>query len=49
MRSSGTYITSGIIEGRQGEVRKAMEACGFQIVRHFSEDDWHCFVAVFAQ
>ncbi|MBO6017253.1 MAG: 50S ribosomal protein L11 methyltransferase, partial [Oscillospiraceae bacterium] len=49
LRPSGIYITSGIIEGRQNEVRAAMEACGFQIVRHLAEDDWHCFAAVSAQ
>ena len=46
LKSSGVYITSGIIEGRQDEVRAAVEAAGFRIVKHLSEDDWHCFVAV---
>ena len=46
LKNTGVYITSGIIEGRQDEVRTAVEAAGFRIVKHLSEDDWHCFVAV---
>ena len=42
---AGSFITSGIIEGRQDEVRHALEASGFRILRHTSEDDWHCFTA----
>jgi ribosomal protein L11 methyltransferase len=41
----GVYITSGIIEGRRDEVRHAIEDCGFRILAHTSEDDWHCFTA----
>ena len=46
IRSDGVFITSGIIEGRQDEVRAAVEKAGFRIVRHLSEEDWHCFVAL---
>ena len=49
VRDSGVYITSGIINGRENEVRAAVEAAGFRIVKHLSEDDWHCFVAVARQ
>ena len=42
----GVYITSGIIEGRQDEVRHAIEECGFRILAHTNEDDWHCFTAI---
>lgn len=45
LRSDGVYITSGIIEGRQDEVRAAIEKAGFRITDHLSEEDWHCFVA----
>ena len=45
LRPGGIYITSGIIEGRQDEVRKAIEQAGFDIIRHLSEDDWHCIIA----
>ncbi len=46
VRTGGTYISSGIIEGRQDEVRRAIEAAGFRITDHLSEEDWHCFVSV---
>ena len=41
----GTYITSGIIDGRQNEVQRAIEDAGFRITGHLSEEDWHCFIA----
>ena len=44
MAPGGVFITSGIIEGRQDEVRAALEHNGFSIEEHRSEDDWHCFV-----
>ena len=46
LRPGGIFITSGIIEGRQDEVRATIEANGFTILEHRSEDDWHCFVAI---
>ena len=45
LKPGGTFITSGIIEGRQDEVRQAIEDNGFTILEHHNEDDWHCFVA----
>ncbi|MBR4475050.1 MAG: 50S ribosomal protein L11 methyltransferase [Oscillospiraceae bacterium] len=45
LKPNGVYITSGIIEGRQDEVQRALEASGFRILSHTAEDDWHCFVA----
>ena len=45
LKPGGTFITSGIIEGRQDEVRAAIEGAGFTILAHRAEDDWHCFVA----
>ena len=44
MAPEGVFITSGIIEGRQDDVRAALERNGFTIESHSSEDDWHCFV-----
>ena len=41
----GTWISSGIIEGRQDEVRAAIEQAGFAILEHRCEEEWHCFVA----
>ncbi len=40
----GVFITSGIIEGRQDEVRAALEAAGFEPLRHLSEEGWHAYL-----
>ena len=42
----GVFITSGIIEGRQEEVRAALERAGLSIVHHCCEEEWHCFTCV---
>ena len=41
----GTWISSGIIEGRQDEVRSAIEQAGFTVLEHRQEEEWHAFVA----
>lgn len=41
----GIFITSGIIEGRQDEVRAALERAGLTVLDHRCEEEWHCFVA----
>ena len=41
----GIWISSGIIEGRQDEVRAAIEQAGFTIMEHRQEEEWHAFVA----
>ena len=41
----GTWISSGIIEGRQDEVRAAIEQAGFTVLEHRQEEEWHAFVA----
>ena len=46
LKPGGTFIASGIIEGRQDEVRAAIEKNGFTVIKHFNEDDWHCFVSI---
>ncbi len=45
VRTGGTYISSGIIDGRENEVQRAIQAAGFEILDHLFEEDWHCFVA----
>lgn len=42
--SGGTFICSGIIDGRENEVRSALEAAGLKIAEHLHEEEWHCFV-----
>lgn len=44
MKPDAKFVTSGIIEGRQDEVEKALKTVGFEIIAHMSEEDWHCFV-----
>ena len=44
MKGDGVFITSGIIEGRQDEVRAVLEKNGFTVENHFCEEEWHCFV-----
>ena len=45
IKPQGTYISSGIIEGRENEVQAAIEKAGFEITDHRIMDEWHCFVA----
>ena len=42
----GVFITSGIIEGRQDEVRAAIERAGLRVIEHRCEEEWHQFTAV---
>ncbi len=44
----GVFITSGVIEGRQDEVRAAIERAGLRVIEHRCEEEWHQFTAVFA-
>ena len=44
LKPGGTFITSGIIDGRQDEVQAAIESNGFTVLDHKQEDNWHCFV-----
>lgn len=41
----GIWISSGIIDGRQDEVRAAIEQAGFTILAHRQVEEWHAFVA----
>ena len=49
LSEDGVFITSGIIEGRQDEVRAALESAGLKIVNHRCEEEWHCYTCVAAQ
>lgn len=46
LREGGAFLCSGIIEGRQDEVRAALEQNGFAVREHFCEEEWHCFLCV---
>ena len=44
MAPDAVFITSGIIDGREDDVRLALERNGFEIKEHLHEEEWHCFV-----
>ncbi len=39
----GDFVASGVIEGRQDEVERALRRAGFSIVGHDCREEWHCF------
>lgn len=43
MAVDATFITSGIIDGREAEVEAALKSAGFEIRAHHHEEEWHCF------
>ena len=43
LKPGGVFLCSGIIEGRQDEVRASLEKNGFTVEQHWCEEDWHCF------
>lgn len=49
MKPDGVFITSGIIEGRQDEVKAAIEANGLKVIAHNCQEEWHCFTAVIGE
>jgi len=40
----GVFVCSGIIDGREDDVSRALEAAGLSILRHDHMDEWNCFV-----
>ena len=45
LKPGGAFICSGILDGREEEVRAALLGAGLAILDHLHEDEWHCFVA----
>lgn len=45
MTGDGVFLTSGIIDGRQEEVRAALGQNGFAVTRHLERGGWHAFQA----
>lgn len=43
LAENGTFICSGIIDGREDEVRAALEKAGLAVAGHYTEDGWNCF------
>lgn len=44
MKEGGVFITSGIIDGRQDEVKEALDSCGFTVVEMKNRKDWWSIV-----
>ncbi|MBR3306238.1 MAG: 50S ribosomal protein L11 methyltransferase [Lachnospiraceae bacterium] len=42
LKKGGLVITSGIIDGREGAVAKAMEEAGFEVLETLSQGEWRC-------
>ena len=42
LKKGGTFITSGIIEGREGDVAQAMEAAGLSDIKCECDGEWRC-------
>lgn len=45
LAAGGVFICSGIIEGRQDEVRAAIELAGLTVTEHRCREEWHAFTA----
>ena len=48
LKKGSIFLCSGIIDGREDEVRAAIERAGFTITAHDSLEEWHCFTATLA-
>ena len=45
MRKGGLYITSGIINTKENEVKEALLSAGFEIQNVESMKEWRCIIA----
>ena len=44
MAPDAVFITSGIIDDREDEVRAALESNGFSVLQHLHLEEWNCFI-----
>ena len=44
MKEGGLFITSGIIEGREGDVAEAMKKAGLEVTAIQSQGEWRCVI-----
>ena len=43
LSEGGVFLCSGIIEGREDEVKAALTKAGLTVLDAFEQDGWHCF------
>lgn len=41
----GIFICSGIIQGREDQVERAINRADMKIIKHISREEWHCYTA----
>ena len=44
LKEGGTFLASGVIDEREGEVAAALEAAGFTLTETKRKNGWVCFV-----
>ena len=44
LAENGVFICSGIIDGRSAEVESALRRSGFELLKHYHEDEWNCYL-----
>ncbi len=44
LKEDGIFITSGIIEGKEGVVKEAMEKAGITVLEETAQGEWRCVV-----
>ena len=42
---SQIFIVSGIIDGREDEITSLLKRNGYEIIKHFHEDEWNCYIS----
>ena len=44
MADGAAFLCSGIIDDRRAEVENALRRNGFEVLRHYHEDEWNCYL-----
>ena len=44
LKPGGVFITSGIIEGKEEDVAKAMREAGLEVIGIYEQGEWRCVV-----
>ncbi|MBR5381602.1 MAG: 50S ribosomal protein L11 methyltransferase [Oscillospiraceae bacterium] len=46
LEKGGVFVCSGIIDGREEETEAALRCAGLAAERHFTQENWHCFLCL---